>query len=383
MHTHQKKEKIIMKNSVQAIILAAGKSTRFNTEKTKLAEPLCGQPMILFTTKLLQKLAVDTTVVVGYEKEIIKNIIATTHEDSIQFVVQKEQLGTGHALACSEELWVKENILVINGDMPLVTEQTIIDLYTKHQESNAIISFVTACTPDVSASKAYGRVVIQENKIAIIEAKDFIGDVTQCCCINAGIYLIKKEFLTNFIKTLKNNNANNEFYITDLIKIASEHNKQITKISAPFDTIRGINTIEELIIAEQIKQKELIQYWMNNGVRFAPHCTMNLDLNVTIGQGSYISDGVHLLGKTSIGNNVHIHPFSIINNCTIASETEIGPFAHIKNNSSSFSHSLINNNEKVMPNTFLKKNIIPHETPSHFSFVGARLVHHDIPSDEQ
>src|SRR5436190_4987182 len=171
-----KKEKIIMKNSVQAIILAAGKSTRFNTEKTKLAEPLCGQPMILFCTKLLQSLDIETTIVIGHEKDTIQNIITTYHDDTVTYTVQAEQLGTGHALACSQHLWNKENILIINGDMPLVTEVTILDLYEKHQENNATISFVTSCTTDKIVSKAYGRVVTKDNKIEIIEAKDFIGD---------------------------------------------------------------------------------------------------------------------------------------------------------------------------------------------------------------
>jgi len=380
-----------MKNSVQAIILAAGKSTRFNTEKTKLAESICGQSMILFCTKLFQALDIETTVVVGHEKDTLQNIITTYHNDTITFAVQAEQLGTGHALACSQHLWNKENILVINGDMPLVTEITIMDLYKKHQENNATISFVTSCTTDKIVSKAYGRVVTKDNKIEIIEAKDFIGDPFEYCCINAGIYLIKKEFLINFIKKLQNNNASNEFYITDLIKIASENNKQVTKVSAPFDTIRGINTIEELIVAEQIKQRELIYYWMNNGVRFSTNHTVYLDINVTIGHGSYISDNVYLLGKTCIGNNVYIHPFTIIKNCNIESETEINPFTHLKNNiqiqTNTNNCNCIEINNNVMntkTKNILKKNKnISHKISSSFSFVGARLVNHDIPTDEQ
>jgi len=396
-----------MKNSVQAIILAAGKSTRFNTEKTKLAEPICGQPMILFSTKLFTSLDIDTTVIVGHEKENIQNIVSDYHGTHVTYALQEEQLGTGHALACSQPLWNKEHILVINADMPLITADIINDLFAEHQKHNATVSFVTACTQDQNASKGYGRVVVKDDKIAIVEAKDFIGNPAQYCCINAGIYLIKKEFLCNYIKTLNNNNANNEFYITDLIKIASEHNLCVTKISAPFDTIRGINTIEELYIAEQIKRTELIHYWMNNGVRFAAHDSVQLDITVSIGQGSFIGTGVHLSGKTTVGkntfiapysfiknshlhDNVHLDPFCVIKQSVIGTHAHVGPFAHIQNNvqktvqNSSLSETHNNTLEKsIIKKIVPQKSDSPSEKENEFSFIAARLVHHDIPVDEQ
>lgn len=338
-----------MKNNVQAIILAAGKSSRFNTNTTKLSAEICGQPMILFITKLLENLGINTTVVVGHEKEIVKNIITHTHKDTINFINQEEQLGTGHALACTEKLWSKNNVLVINGDMPLVTEQIITDLYAQHTKKNACVSFVTTCNPDPT-SKAYGRVVRTENNIAIVEAKDFIGNPQEHCCVNAGIYLIAKDFLQNYITELKNNNASNEFYITDLIAIASNNGKIVTTTSAPFDTIRGINTLQELWAAEQIKRSELINHWMDNGVRFSLAQNVHIDLNVTIGQGTSIDCGVHLRGTTTIGKNCHIYEFSslenatlednvtiyshtVINNAHIQSGAEVGPFAHVHKNS--------------------------------------------------
>src|SRR5580692_4726335 len=116
---------MVMKNNIQAIVLAAGKASRFNTHKTKLAEPICGQPMILFITTLLEKLGIHTTLVIGHEKEIIKDIVKQRHGESIPFIVQEQQLGTGHALACTASEWKKEHILVINGDMPLITEQVL------------------------------------------------------------------------------------------------------------------------------------------------------------------------------------------------------------------------------------------------------------------
>jgi bifunctional UDP-N-acetylglucosamine pyrophosphorylase / glucosamine-1-phosphate N-acetyltransferase len=335
-----------MKKNIQAIILAAGKSTRFNTEKTKLAEPLCGQALILFPTKLLEQCAIPTTVVVGYQQETIKNIITTAHGTTMQFVTQEKQEGTGHALAVTKHLWHADHILVMNADAPLVTEETINSLYDAHIQQNATISFVTACSPD-PLGKAYGRIVKKEHFIEIIEAKDFNGDPHEHCCINAGIYVIKKDFLINHIETLNDNNANKEFYITDLVKIASHNTMHVATISAPFDTIRGVNTLQELWAAEQIKRSDLIKYWMEHGVRFSLAQNIHIDLNVSIGKGTYIGSGVHLFGATTIGKNCTIKEFSSLDNVTIGdavtiyqhcliSDTQIdsgafiGPFAHLR-----------------------------------------------------
>jgi bifunctional UDP-N-acetylglucosamine pyrophosphorylase/glucosamine-1-phosphate N-acetyltransferase len=397
--------------NIQAIILAAGKSTRFNTETSKLAETICGQPMILFTTKLLTALKIPTTVVTGHHREAIESIISQEHGTAINFVVQEKQEGTGHALSCTKHLWDKENILVINADCPLVTTETVTALYTEHLEKNSIVSFVTACNPDPT-NKSYGRIVKNENRIEIVEAKDFTGNPSEHCCINAGIYLISKDFLLNYIATLNDNNASKEFYITDLIKIASDNNKKVTTIKAPFDTIRGVNTLQELWAIEQIKRSELIKHWMDNGVRFSLAQNVHVDLNVAIGQGSYIGCGVHLKGNTSIGKNCAIHEFSslenviiqdntiinqhcILKNTHIESNMHIGPLVYMKNNITLHSphdsahnfdmHNTTINTQTAKPCIQKNDSSKPENNFSDdtFSFVGARMIHHDIPTDEQ
>lgn len=378
-----------MNNNLQAIILAAGKSTRFNTEKTKLAEPICGQEMILFPTKLLEQLHIPTTVVVGYQQEIVKDIIAKTHGNAINFVVQEQQNGTGHALACTQALWHKDHILVLNGDAPLITPDTITSLLDSHIKNNAVISFVTACNPD-DTGKPYGRIVKTAEHIAIVEAKDFTGDAHEHCCINAGIYLIDKNFLQNYIAMLDDNNANKEFYITDLVKIASENNLAVTTTKAPFDTIRGINTFQELWAAEQIKRSELIKNWMDYGVRFSLPHHVHLDLNVTIGQGSFINGGIHLLGNTTIGkncviqefssldnvileDNVIIHPHSIIKDSYIQSGAQVGPFAHIRSNVTIGMDSVIGNFVEVKNSTIGVNTKAKHLTYIGDSTIGSQV----------
>lgn len=368
-------------NKIQAIILAAGKSTRFNTGRTKLLEKICGQAMILYTTRLLEQLSIPITAVVGYQKDAIKETIINYHKNTVHFVIQEEQCGTGHALMCSQQVWERENILIMNGDVPLVTPQIIETLYEKHMSTHADISFVIAHNAD-SAVGGYGRIIKTDDSIKIVEARDFDGDTNEHCCINAGIYLVRKEFLKQCIKNLKLNESTKEFYITDLIQIASDQKRQVTTVSAPFDRVRGINTLHELWAAEQIKRADLIKNWMEKGVRFSVAQNVHIDLDVSIGSGSYIGCGVHILAGSIIGKNCKIQEFSsietsqlgdncdvqphcIISNSTIGSNAQIGPFAHIKEHSYLGEHVVIGNFVEV------KKTTIGNNTRAkHLTYLG-------------
>lgn len=326
---------------LQAIVLAAGKSTRFRTEKTKLAEKICGREMILYVTKFLEHLHIPTTVIVGYQREFIKKIIRKLHGNTIEFVVQERPQGTGHAILCAQPSFKEKNILIINGDMPLVPESVIEQLYTKHIETDATISFVIAHNSDLSTG-AYGRIVQKDQFMEIVEAKDFHGDEHEHCFINAGIYIVKRQFLDDYTNTLTTNNANNEFYITDLVKIASENGYKISTVSAPFDRIRGINTFRELWVAEQIKRADTIRYWMEHGVRFSLAQSVHIDWDVSIEAGTLIDCSVHLLSGTKIGKNCVIEGFSTLSNAKIGDNTTVYPHSIINNSS-------VGNNAKIGP----------------------------------
>ena len=335
----------MMKQTIQAIVLAAGRSTRLKNGRNKLTEHICGQPMIVFTTKMLQKLHIPTTLVVGQQKEQIQSCLEA-YAQEVAYVTQDEAQGTGHALRCTENSWQQEHILVLNGDMPLVTTDIIEELYKKHLTSDAAISFVIAHNTDPNTG--YGRIIKDEKgHTKIVEAKEYAGDPTEHCCINAGIYVIKKDFLKKYINLLEVNKTSNEYHITDLVAIASEHNLQVTTIVAPFDHVRGINNQHELWAAEQIQRSNIIKHWMENGVRFSVAHNVHIDLDVQIGAGSYIGCGSHILYGSVIGKNCRIHenvslehtiigddaailPFTVIKNSTVGSQAQIGPFAHIQ-----------------------------------------------------
>lgn len=383
-----KEDFCMINQKVQAIILAAGKSTRFNTGRTKLLEPLCGQEMILYPTKLLSSMKIDTSVVVGFKQDEVSSVIKEHHGESIRFIIQDKQLGTGHALICSQPSWHKDHILVLNGDVPLISNKLIQNLYESHIATDAAISFVTS---HVIEANSYGRVIKDDSGIRIVEASEFNGEIDETCVINAGIYLIKKDFLEKYINKLNTQNSASEFFITDLVQIASESNRQVNPMSAPFDLIRGINTLKELWTAEHIKRSELIEHWMDQGVRFSKAHTIHIELNVTMEAGTVIGQAVQLIGKTHIGANCSIAPFSVIENSTlknnvsvkshsiitdstIEDNAQIGPFAHIHTQSFVDKNTIIGNFVEMKKSTIGKQCKAKHHLYLGNAQIGANVI---------
>lgn len=373
---------------VQAIVLAAGKSSRFKTGRSKLLERVCGQSIILYPTTLFSSLSIPTTLVVGHQKEDIQSKVQEKHPE-VTFVTQKEQNGTGHAILCTKDTWKKDHILIMNGDMPLVTEEIIQALYTKHIQKNAAVSFVMAHNADPSLG-SYGRVVKTDDTIKIVEAKDFDGDAHENCCINAGIYIVKRTFLEQHISDLDQTNAAKEFYFTDLIKIASDEQQTVATISAPFDRIRGVNTMQELWAAEHIKRAELIRYWMNRGVRFSVAQNVHIDLDVEIGAGTYVGCGAHIIKGSKIGKDCVIHESSslenvilgdkcdvyshcILKDSIIGNNVKIGPFAHVRE------HATIGDNAVVGNFVEIKKSTLGTNTKAkHLSYLGDAHIGNNV-----
>lgn len=376
--------------SVQAIILAAGKSRRFKTDTSKLVYPLCGQKLILYPIKLLSSLAIPTTVIVGHQKELVTAAVQSLNAQTItnrtiDFIEQKEQKGTGHALAITQELWHADHILVMNGDMPLVDQQLIQEIIDKHVRTNATVTFVTAYQPDPTMG-GYGRVIREGTSIKIVEARDCSQELRAESLINAGIYLFKREFLQKTCPTLTFHENSQEFYLTDLIAQANLQQQPLQTITVPFDSIRGVNTLKELWICDHIKRSELISSWMEQGVQFTAPQTISVDLGVSLGAGTTVGTSVRLAGATAIGNhcsigdgchienstiadNVIIHPHSIIKNATINAHAAVGPFAHVKERSTIGEHAVIGNFVEVVRSCVGEKTKI-----KHLSYIGDAVI---------
>lgn len=374
---------------LQAIILAAGKSSRFNTSKSKLVHTICGLEMIVYPVSLVAQFTNTISLVVGYQKELLKETLAQ-HPFTITYTEQAVQAGTGHALLCTQSDWSKDHILVMNGDMPLVTTSIIDSLLKAHLDSNAVMSFVTAhCNePD----NRYGKVITENGKISIIEAKNFISTATsqETSCINAGIYLFKRSFLEEALNKITQDTLTKEIYITDLVGYASELGLKVTTVPAPFDAIRGVNTLKELWTVEHIKRSELIHHFMNTGVRFEAAQHVILDYNVHIEPDTHIGAGVILRAGTTVGKNSSIDAFSVLNNakigdnvtiyshssltnCIINNNTFIGPFARIHQNSTVEEHATIGNFVEISKSTLGKKS-----KAKHLSYLGQATIGQNV-----
>ena len=375
--------------NMQAVILAAGKSSRFNTENTKLSFLLCGQEMIAYPAKLLAAMHVPQTYVVGFQKETIQKILHLYQIPNVSFVEQEKQLGTGHALSCSQGSWHAEDILVLNGDVPLLTHEIIEELMTMHAKEQAIISFVTTHSSDLSA-QGLGRVIKKENSSTIcsyeiIEARNSQGEDFTQLPLNAGIYIFKRTFLEEALAQIKPNEKTKEIYITDLVKYASDKHLKIATTVALFDYVRGVNTLKELWAAEHIKRSEILSHWMDHGVRFAAALNVCVDLDVEIGAGTFIGTGAVLTQGTRIGknciinafsylsqtivhDNVDIKPHSAICNSIIHKGAQVGPFAHL--NDSEVKENAIIGNFVELKNT----NMGPDSTVKHLAYVGDTII---------
>ncbi|KKQ48732.1 MAG: Bifunctional protein GlmU [candidate division TM6 bacterium GW2011_GWF2_38_10] len=333
-------------NSIRAIVLAAGKSSRFKTKKSKLLFNICGRTMILYPLKALDALGIPMTAVLGHQADEIEAEVACVGIKDIAFVLQDEPRGTGHAVACSQSTWGDvDDILILNGDMPLVSTELLQYIIQEHRSKNATVTFLTAMMMD---PKNYGRVIETGSGYEIIEAKDCSPEQLEVARINAGVYLINRAWLEEQINQLPVSSVTGEVYFTHVVALASQQGKVVHALPVAYDDVRGINTLQELWEVEQIIRSELIRHWMANGVRFELAQSIHLDVNVTIGAGSFIGTGVHLLGDTTIGeeswvgaftivedsvvgNNTMVHSHTVVQDSTLGDNVHVGPFARLRN----------------------------------------------------
>lgn len=377
-----------MQKLFQALVLAAGKSSRFKTERTKLSYTMCGQEMIVAVLKALHECALPITVIVGYQKEIVQEIITKKGEYPINFVEQQEQKGTGHAVLASRPTWHADNIVILNGDMPLVDAAIIDALIKQHLEHNADISLATAHCPDIHHH--YGRIIEEQGRIAIVEARDFNGDIHHSYPINAGIYVIKRSILETLLPQVAPQQPSGEIYLTEVIRLASMQQKKIITHDVAYEVVHGVNTLQELASVEQKKRWQLLEQFMKDGVRFIMPETIYLEYDIAIGSGTVIEPGACLMNGTRIGKNctigaysyirathiaanVVILPHSVLYDATIQTGAQVGPFAHLRNQATIGQESVIGNFVEVAKSTVGKKT-----KAKHLSYLGNATIGNEV-----
>ncbi len=241
-----------IKNTM-VVILAAGKGTRMKSDKAKVLHEISGKPMINFVVDAAKKIVNENIiVVVGHQKEIVKEIVCDNAKTL--FALQDKQLGTGHAVMCAMP-YVDDSIdsvVVLCGDVPLISSETIRKFIENHEKEKAI---ATVLAVENENPFGYGRMIVDENGgvIKIVEEADADKEEKKIRIINSGIYCVQKDFLTNALKKITNENSQGELYLTDIIGIAHNEDRKVGLfLSRNNSEVIGVNTCEDLSRAQQI-----------------------------------------------------------------------------------------------------------------------------------
>ncbi len=315
-------------NKIKWLILAAGEGKRMNSSIPKVFHKVAGIPILFRILNIAQKLDINTGVVFGKNIEKAKEFVK---EKKIEIFEQKERLGTAHAVMCAAEFYLnKEGYTLISpGDIPLITEKDIkdfIDFTISTQADASILAFYT------ENPEGYGRVFETNGEFfKIIEEKDANKEEKKNNLVNSGIYLFKNSLLTKYLKEINNNNAQGEYYLTDLPAILKHKGYSVVVYkSTNEENFYGVNDRKQLVIADSIAIKKIISNFLEKGITIYQPDTVRIEDNVEIGRDTIIHPGVIIETGSRIGENCTLKSGSVIINSKIENNTTILEYSHIE-----------------------------------------------------
>jgi bifunctional UDP-N-acetylglucosamine pyrophosphorylase / glucosamine-1-phosphate N-acetyltransferase len=376
--------------ALAAITLAAGLGTRMRSARAKVLHELAGEPMIVHALRSLVASGADPLiVVVGHQADQVEAAVRDAFEQrTLRFARQSEQRGTGHAALCAMECLPPSfdgQVLITYGDMPRLQIQTIVKFLRSHCESGAALSFISVELPDAGA---YGRVIRDGGGVAaIIEARDATPSQREIREINTGVYAASAAFLRGALGAIGADNAQGEYYLTDLVAIARRRGLKVAAfVAADFSEFAGINSREELAAVNAEMRKSINARLMASGVTLIDPATAYIGEQVEIGMDTIIGPNVQILGRSRIGAGVRIDGTAWLldvvigdrshlkigiraEQCIIGEDCELGPFAHLREGTELEGHNRIGNFVET------KKARIGHGAKaSHLSYLGDASV---------
>ena len=376
---------------VATIILAAGKGTRMKSDVVKVLHPILGLPMLSYPIAVsLDGIKADKTIiVVGYQADQIKEKFKNSQ---VQFVLQKEQLGTGHA-ALQAVPFLKTftgTALILCGDVPLVKAGTLRTFVAAFEESPSVLSVLTTV---VENPFGYGRILRgPEGWLEkIVEEKDASEKERSVREINTGIYCVRAPFLVEGLGKIGKDNAQGEYYLTDLVEIAREKGLRCSAhiVSDPVE-VMGINTRIDLALANEVLRQAKLKDLMLSGVTMVDPKTTYVDQSVEVGKDTLLYPNCHLQGRTKIGercviepnvkvsdsiigNDVTLRSNSVITESKIEEGASIGPFSHLRPLSEVKTKAKIGNFVEV------KKSVIGRGSKAnHLTYLGDSIVGEEV-----
>jgi bifunctional UDP-N-acetylglucosamine pyrophosphorylase/glucosamine-1-phosphate N-acetyltransferase len=301
------------------VIMAAGKGTRLKSRRPKVLHQIGGRALVEHVVAAAAQVVEpkDIYVVIGYEAEVVR---AALQHTGVRFVVQAEQRGTGHAIQTAKpEVEGYENLIVLSGDAPMITTETILKLRDFHLEQQAAMTVLTTRPADPTG---YGRVVRKSadkpEVIAIVEQKALKGEQIFAPEINAGIYAFRAEPLFKYIGQLSTDNAHGEYYLTDMAALLVKAKERVVALeTTDVHEVLGANTIAEMMELDAEMRMRKARALMDDGVTIFRPETSVIDSTVTVGADTIVEPFVQLLGRTTIGSGCRIRSYSVIEDSTI------------------------------------------------------------------
>ncbi|MBI2092453.1 MAG: bifunctional UDP-N-acetylglucosamine diphosphorylase/glucosamine-1-phosphate N-acetyltransferase GlmU [Deltaproteobacteria bacterium] len=374
---------------IGAVVLAAGKSTRLKSAIPKVLHSVCGKPLVVHTVNAVLEADKVSKIAVVISSEFKSEFESTfSGKNGITFSVQKKQKGTADAVLAAKNALLNscEYVLIIPGDVPLIRPETLkkfIDATIAHDVVGGVLSM------EPLDSAAYGRVVRSaDGRLkAIVEAKDASPEELLIREVNGGVYCVKCRWLFNALEKIAPDNAQKEYYLTDIVKIAvSEGVKMIVARADDPDELLGVNTRKELAEASRLKQIRILEKLMKDGVGILDINNTYIDDGVIIGADTVISPNCSIRGGTKIGKScfidngviiknsvigdeVIIKPYSVIDESSIGDCCHVGPFARLRPG------AVIESEAKIGNFVEIKKSIIKKGAKAnHLSYIGDAVV---------
>ena len=312
------------------LILAAGKGERMHSEHPKVLHPLGGQPLLSYSIQVAKSLKPKKLLVItGHKSDEVRKEF---NGDSLKWVLQRQQLGTAHAVLCSLDSLkgFKGLLFILYGDVPLLKLETLEamkSLFLAEQPSLVLL------TTHMERPQGYGRVIRDERGEVqrVVEEKEAQGWEKEIKEVNTGIYLARFEDLVEPLQSVRKSVIKGEYYLTDLVLSLVKSGKRVMTVPVSDSSeVMGINSQVELARAEQSLQDRIRQKWMERGVTLLDPNSTRIGIEVEIAPDVILHPGVILSGITKIGRDTHILPYCVIDDTVIGEKARIGPFAHLR-----------------------------------------------------
>ena len=324
----------IEQKMAKAVILAAGKGTRMKSEKSKILHEIFNKTLLGYVIDATEYSGVIdfSYVIVGHQAEAVSAFCQKNYPQTTTTRLQMPQLGTGHAISfvCDDLKDFDGEVVILCGDTPLIKAETLKEFVEAHRENDSSLTVMSAIFDDPTN---YGRIIRDEKGLnAIVEEKDATIEQKAIKEINAGIYCINWKEISPAFKELKNNNAQGEYYITDMVKWAVEKGLKTNSFILKNNwEIFGINSKTHLAQATRILNDETVQKLLDNGVEIIDPQTTWISPETEIGSDTIILPNVYITGKNKIGKNCKIGPFAHIRgDVEVADFVKIGNFVELK-----------------------------------------------------